>query len=174
MELPSDPALHPDVAALSFLLGTWRGTGEGQYPTVDPFRYGEEMTFTHVGDPFLAYDQKSWSLADESPLHFERGFLRGGQAGAVELLLAHPLGIVEVSTGRLSGDGGSRSIDLASATMAHTPTGEPVTGLERHLEIDGDAMVYTLDMEMERVPLSPHLRAELRRVSSGERAPYVG
>jgi hypothetical protein len=163
MELPSDPALHPDVAPLSFLLGTWRGTGEGQYPTVDPFRYGEEMTFTHVGDPFLAYEQRSWSLADGAPLHFERGFLRGGDDGVVELVLAHPLGIVEVSTGTLSGDGGSRVLDLASATMAHTPTGDRVTALQRHLEVEGDTMVYTLDMEMERVPLSPHLRAELRR-----------
>jgi THAP4-like, heme-binding beta-barrel domain len=164
MQLPSDPALHPDVSALSFLLGTWSGTGEGQYPTVDPFRYGEEMTFTHVGDPFLAYEQKSWSIEDGSPLHFERGFLRGGEEGVVELVLAHPLGIVEVSTGRLSGDpGGRRVLELASATMARTPTGDRVTAIGRHLEVEGDAMVYTLQMEMERVPLSPHLRAELRR-----------
>ena len=161
MQPPSDPALHPDVAALSFLLGTWRGTGEGQYPTVDPFGYGEEMTFTHVGDPFLAYEQRSWSLEDGAPLHFERGFLRGGEG--IELVLAHPLGIVEVSTGTLFAGGGSRVLDLASATMAHTPTGDRVTALRRHLEVEGDAMVYTLDMEMERVPLSPHLRAELRR-----------
>ncbi|MFL5736607.1 MAG: FABP family protein [Actinomycetota bacterium] len=162
--MPSDPALHPDVAALGLLLGTWSGTGEGEYPTVEPFRYGEEMTFSHVGDPFLAYEQKSWSLEDGSPLHFERGFLRAGDSGAVELVLAHPLGIVEVSTGTLSAStGGARTLDLASVTMAHTPTGDRVTGLERHLEVDGDAMVYTLRMEMERVPLAPHLRAELRR-----------
>ena len=165
MELPSDPALHPDVAALSFLLGTWRGTGEGQYPTVDPFRYREEMTFTHVGDPFLAYEQRSWSLGDGAPLHFERGFLRGVEGGALELVLAHPLGIVEVSTGELSGSQDGGVLELASATMAHTPTGDRVTALRRHLEVEGDAMVYTLDMEMERVPLSPHLRAELRRGS---------
>jgi hypothetical protein len=72
---------------------------------------------------------------------------------------------VEVSTGKLSGDAGSRVLDLASATMAHTPTGDRVTAVQRHLEVEGDAMVYTLDMEMERVPLSPHLRAELRRGS---------
>jgi hypothetical protein len=164
MELPSDPALHPDVAAISFLLGTWRGTGEGKYPTVDPFRYGEEMTFTHVGDPFLAYEQKSWSLEDGSPLHFERGFLRPGNDGVVELVLAHPLGIVEVSTGSLSGGvGTTRVLQLVSATMAHTPSGDPVTALERHIEVEWDSMVYTLQMEMEQVPLSPHLRAELRR-----------
>jgi hypothetical protein len=164
MRVPSDPALHPDVSALGFLLGTWRGSGEGDYPTVESFRYGEEMTFTHVGDPFLAYEQKSWSLDDGSPLHFERGFLRGAEGGAVELVLAHPLGIVEVSTGTLTvGGEGARALDLTSTLMAHTPTGDPVTAIERHVEVEADAMVYTLRMEMERVPLSPHLRAELHR-----------
>ena len=163
MGLATDPALHPDVAALSFLLGTWRGAGEGLYPTVDPFHYEEEMVFTHVGDPFLLYEQRSWSPDEGMPLHFERGFLRPGEDGVVELVLAHPLGIVEVSTGRLSDREGRRALDLASQTMAHTPTGDRVMALERHVEVSGEAMLYTLHMEMERVPLTSHLRAELRR-----------
>jgi hypothetical protein len=71
-----EPALHPDVEPLAFLLGTWRGEGEGEWPVGESFRYGEEMTFEHVGDAFLLYLQRSWLLEDGSPLHFERGFLR--------------------------------------------------------------------------------------------------
>ena len=44
-----DPPLHPAVASLSFLLGKWRGEGEGFFPTINSFRYGEEIQFSHSG-----------------------------------------------------------------------------------------------------------------------------
>ena len=98
-----EPALHPDVEPLAFLLGTWRGEGDGEWPRGEPFRYGEEMTFEHVGDAFLLYAQRSWMLEDGSPLHFERGFLRPAGPGRVELVLAHPLGVAEVAEGTVEG-----------------------------------------------------------------------
>lgn len=41
------PATHPAVAPLAFLLGKWRGEGEGSFPTISSFRYGEELLFSH-------------------------------------------------------------------------------------------------------------------------------
>jgi hypothetical protein len=41
------PAPHPAVAPLAFLLGKWRGEGEGSFPTISSFRYGEELLFSH-------------------------------------------------------------------------------------------------------------------------------
>jgi hypothetical protein len=164
MELASDPVLHPDVAPISFLLGTWRGEGAGEFPTIRSFRYGEEMRITHVGDPFLAYEQSSWLLEDGAPLHFERGFLRPAPRRGLELVLAHPLGIVEVSEGTLSVNGEGQVLDLASRIVGLTTTGARVTALERHLTIRGGAMAYELRMATEEVPLTLHLRAELRRV----------
>lgn len=155
-----EPALHPDCGPLAFLLGTWRGEGEGEWPRGEPFRYGEEMTFEHVGDAFLMYSQRSWMVEDGAPVHFERGFFRPGGAGRVELVLAHPLGVAEVAEGTVV-DG---TIDVASTNVATTTTGSPVTVLHRHLEVHGDRLRYELHMAMHEVAVMRHLAAELSRV----------
>lgn len=55
MEAPSrqPPPLHPAIAPLSYFLGTWRGQGEGAYPTISSFPYGEELHFSHSGKVLL-------------------------------------------------------------------------------------------------------------------------
>jgi hypothetical protein len=159
-------AVHPDLEPITFLLGTWVGGGEGDWPTSGPFRYGEEMAFEHVGEPFLLYAQRSWAAADGEPLHFERGFLRPAGSGRVELVLAHPLGIVEVAEGSVS----ANAIDVASTAVVTTATGSPVTEVRRRFELDGDVLRYELFMAMRDVPLTRHLKGELKRASrAGER-----
>ncbi len=160
MDPPAPPPLHPELAPLAGLLGTWRGEGAGQYPTISPFRYGEEVRFWHVGKPFLAYAQRTWSLDDGRPLHAETGYWRAKPGGTVELVLAHPTGIVEVQEGHQ--DGGR--IDLHSTTMARTATAKQVTALQRTFDLDGDRLSYTLAMAAVGQPLQHHLAAELHRV----------
>ena len=154
------PDVHADLGPLSFLLGAWRGGGDGEFPTIGAFRYGEEMVFEHAGDPFLLYSQRSWLEADESPLHFERGFLRPAAPGRVELVLAHPLGLTEVAEGTLEG----AVMTTASTAMGRTSTGDPVIELVRRWRVDGDRLNYELDMATEMTPLARHLTGELRRV----------
>ena len=151
--------LHTDLAPLAFLLGSWRGGGEGEFPTISPFRYGEEMTFEHVGDAFLLYAQRSWLEPGDDPLHFERGFVRPVRADGVELVLAHPLGLTEVATGSVAGS----EIRTSSTSMGRTPTGDPVTRLVRRWSVDGDRLRTELDMATEATPITRHLTGELRR-----------
>jgi nitrobindin-like protein len=156
------PELHDDLRPLAFLLGTWRGTGAGDYPTVEAFGYREEIVFEHVGEPYLLYRQASWDDATGEPVHFERGFLRPGAApGAVEFVLAHPIGVAEVAHGRV--DATSIDLEAPSDGVGRTATGLHVTGLRRRYRVDGDAMTYELDMATDETAMTLHLEGAVRR-----------
>lgn len=156
------PALHEDVRKLEFLIGTWTGEGAGRYPTITPFSYGEEVRFWHNGRPFLAYSQRTWSLADGSPMHGETGFWRPKPGGRMEVVLAHPSGVVEVEEGGIE-VGPETRIELATTTVALTGTAKPVHALTRSFTIAGDTMRYSVAMEAVGQSLQHHLGAELRR-----------
>lgn len=158
-----DPTLHPDCAPFAPFLGTWSGEGEGDYPTIEPFRYGEEVRFSHGGGPFLVYSQQTWNTETGAPMHSETGYLRPTGEGVVEWVLVHPTGVTEVFEGTFDG----RTLDGTSTSVAVTPSAKDVTALERTYELDGDVMRYTLRMAAVGVPMTHHLAAELRRTGGG-------
>ncbi|MDQ3662045.1 MAG: FABP family protein [Actinomycetota bacterium] len=152
--------LHENLSALSFLLGTWGGRGEGHYPTIEPFSYTEEARFWHAGKPTLFYAQRTWSQRDSAPMHAESGFLRVGPQGVVELVLAHSFGIAEVSEGKLTGS----RLDLRSRDLIPSSSAKHVEALRRSLEVSGGLLNYTIDMAVSGYELQRHLTAELRLV----------
>jgi hypothetical protein len=159
--MPAD--LHPDLQALAPLLGTWQGRGSGTYPTIEPFDYLEEVTFAHVGKPFLVYGQKTKSAADAKPLHAETGYLRVPRPGHVELVLAHPSGITEIEVGTFTADSATIRLDMTAASIGLTPTAKEVTALGRQILVDGDELSYSLQMSAVGQPLQHHLSAVLHR-----------
>lgn len=151
--------LHPDLAPLDFLVGTWQGRGRGHYPTIEPFEYAETVTIGHVGKPVLAYGQRTIDAGDGRPLHAESGFFRL-HGGAVEFVCAQPSGHTELATGLLDGT----SMRLVSSSVVGTPTAKSVVSIERDLRVDGDILSYDLYMAAVGVDLTHHLHAELQRV----------
>ncbi len=161
------PPLHPDLAPLAALLGRWTGHGHGVYPTIEPFDYDEEITFTHVGKPFLAYSQRTRSVdVPPLPLHAETGYWRVPEPGRAELVLAHPTGVSEIDEGTITVEpDGSLVIELNSTSVALTATAKEVEALRRRFHVRGDTIDYTLSMAAVGLPLQHHLAATLRRDS---------
>ena len=157
-------ALHPMCEPLAPLLGTWRGSGAGSYPTIDDFAYVEELVFGHVGKPFLSMVQRSRDLSTGEPLHAEAGYLRALPDGAVELTVAQPSGVVEVDVGSVTKTSGGLVVDLESAEVGLTSTAKSVTAVRRRLEVTGSTLISELWMAaVGEADLIHHVRSELSR-----------
>lgn len=150
----------PVPSPLAQLIGTWRGVGSGEYPTIESFDYGEEVTFTASGKPFLVYTQRTWSLRTQQRLHAETGYWRIPADGDLEVMLAHPFGATELLTGTAR----EGALRLRSVDVVLAPTAKRIDATERDLDIHGDVLRYRVRMASVGQPLTHHLAAELHRV----------
>ena len=167
MQAPSaGPALHERLAPLSFLVGTWRGLGVVGYPTIEDGRYEQEVVFAHDGRPFLEYSSRTWILDEDGnrlrQSAREAGWWRPGREPRdVEVMLAHPTGIVEVYVGEVA----FRKVELRSDLVARTETAKEVSALHRLYGIVEDTdLAYAIDLAAVGQPLQPHLSARLSPV----------
>jgi hypothetical protein len=152
--------LNPALQPVSFLIGTWRGEGQGEYPTIKPFRYREEIRFTHNGKPFLIYSQRTESIDNGQPMHAETGYLRVVGSDQVEFVVAQPIGFAEISLGRVR----ANRVDVECSNVARTPSAKPVTSIGRSIWLEGETLRYETRMGMEGVQSVRHLTATFRRV----------
>ena len=68
-DLRVGPDLHKALLPLLPLVGVWRGRGQGGYPTIEGFHYGQEIRFSHDGRPFLHYESRAWLIEpDGTPI----------------------------------------------------------------------------------------------------------
>ncbi len=159
------PELHPLCEPLAILLGTWQGAGVGHYPTIEDFFYVEELTFGHVGKPFVSMTQRSRNRVTDEPLHSETGYVRALGDGAAELSVAQPSGIVEVHAGSMASSDEGLVLTFDSTQVALTPSAKSVTAVRRRLTVTGSSMVSELWMAaVGHADLVHHLRGELTRL----------
>lgn len=175
---PDPPSLHRLLAPFAAYVGTWRGVGRVEYPTIEPAWYGQQITLDHDGRPFLRYASRSWVLDDGRPLACESGFWRAvppetGDPAAwpsgtrLEVLLAHASGVTEVLVAAPTAEG----FEMASDIVARTTSAKPVTATRRLYGVAEGTLVYVLEMAAMGQPMTPHLSARLLRVVGGNDRP---
>jgi THAP4-like, heme-binding beta-barrel domain len=157
--------LHPDLQPLAFLIGEWEGAGVGGYPTIESFRFGQEISFSHNGKPYLIYTSRTWRLDDEgnlgAPLATESGYWRPQPDGGLEVIIAHPTGIAEIYIGEVNGT----RAELRTDVVARTETAKEVTAGHRLYGLIGEDLGYAYDMAAFGEGLQSHISAQLKRVS---------
>ncbi|AZM92568.1 FABP family protein [Streptomyces sp. W1SF4] len=169
--LGEGPEPHPLLAPVLPLLGRWHGRGEGQYPTLEQdFRYEQEIAFSHDGRPFLRYEARAWLVdADGAPVRpagREAGWWRVTPDASLEVVLAHPTGIVETYTGWVSAPaaaGQEVEIGIETKDVSLTPLAKEVTGTRRHYALGPEGLTVVHDMAAVGQPLQHHLTTRLVR-----------
>jgi THAP4-like, heme-binding beta-barrel domain len=160
------PEPHPAIAPLSFLLGRWEGAGVVGYPTIESANFGEEITFSHNGKPFLIYTSRTWLLNEDGsfgrPSHLECGYWRPQPDGQLEVLLTHPTGICEIYVGTIS----DKKIEIVTDAVMRTATAKQVTGGKRLYGMIGADLAYAYDMAAVGQQLQSHVSAQLKYVGT--------
>lgn len=148
--------VHPDIAHLSWLVGRWRGIGEGTLPGTGPFRYEEIVEFATDGRPFLEYRSISWLIdADNArvrPSHTESGYWRPSADNGVEAVITNPMGIAEVWLGTVTVSGivnariTGAKLEVHTSKYVHTPTASQVTTGTRLYGLVNGELLMAFDM----------------------------
>ncbi|MDA2963207.1 MAG: FABP family protein [Actinomycetota bacterium] len=155
--------LHPDLNPLAWMIGTWRGKGHGDYPTIDSFDFAQEVVFNHDGRPFLTFYSRSWLLDKEGeilrPGASETGFWRIKANNVLEVVISHSSGISEGWVGTFDGP----KIQLVLDRGYSAPSAKIVTAGVRLYGLVASELFYAYDMATQGQELQAHIWSSLER-----------
>lgn len=187
--------LHPACHDLLPLIGVWRGEGEWNYPTLDvPRRYGQQITLSHDGRPFLRHEAVSWLLplptdgegtpdGAEAGTQAEAGAPSGAE-GAEQAAALEPAarevgwwrpqadGTIELVIAHSEGVvelfyGHSRTLtswSFGSDAVIRTASAPEITGASRLYGIVDGKLAYVEERSTGEHALQPHTSALLERI----------
>lgn len=146
------------VKPIKWLIGKWSSiSAKGQYPTIPPFDYTEDIKFVFVGQPMLNYISETW--LNNKPKHLECGFLRiNPGTNKVSFLLAQNFGITSIEEGTVKNNNEMiiQSTHVNSISFAVEPF---VKSVKRHYKMNGNKLELVVYLETSKTPLTEHLRA---------------
>jgi len=164
MAFEISPDLPPQLLPLAWLIGRWEGAGVVGYPTMESVNFGQEITVSNDGRPFLEWQSRTWLLNDAGeqvrPLGTELGFWRPAGEGEVELLLAHPTGIIEMYHGTVE----PAKIELRTDGVLRSPLAKEYNAGHRLYGLVESQLMWVMDMAAVGEPLQSHASAQLKRV----------
>lgn len=169
MPIELDPTLPAPLVPLSWLIGTWAGAGVIGYPTMQESRFGQELVIRHETRGALSYSSSIWLLDEDGNrgdlFDVESGFWRPtGEAAeggtGLEVLVAHPAGVVEIYVGRAHG----ARVDLETDVVARTASAEEYTAATRMYGLVEGDLLWAMDVAQLGYPLQSHASARLKRV----------
>lgn len=170
-------AVPEALLPLSWLIGRWAGVGLGQYPSIEDFRFAQEVAFWTDGRPFLSYTSRTWLLDDDGnqvkPLATESGFWRPQPGNRLEVTMAHPTGYSEIWYGHVEVTSlepthvtGAR-IEMRTDLVARTESAKDYSAGHRLYGLVGGELMWTFDMAAMGHELQNHLSARLKPVADG-------
>ena len=164
-------SLNDALLALLPLVGVWRGEGEGRGSDGD-YRFGQQIIVSHDGGDYLNWEARSWRLCEpvttKRPICGRRGSGASSttrptlaESQAIELLLAHSAGYVELFYGSPRTQS---SWELVTDALARSKSGVLVGGAKRLYGIvEGGDLAYVEERVDADGGLVPHLSARLSR-----------
>lgn len=163
-----DTSLDPQLAPLAWLVGRWVGVGVVGYPSMESTRFGQEVDCSHDGRGFLRWESRTW-LLDEDGARVEAsgtesGYWRVLRSGEIELLLAHPTGIVELYAGERDPD--RPAVHLRTDGVMRSPEAKEYNAATRMYGYVDSQLMWVMDMAATGHPMTSHLSATLRKAPS--------
>lgn len=168
-EIPA--GLHPGLLPIAWMVGRWEGTGTVEHPSMPVHRFHQILQIEQDGRPFLTYVSRTWTPEDaprdRAPDATETGYLRvvpsdrqAPRTVELEMVVAHPTGVVEVYTGT----GGEGKVELSTDLVARTATGPDYTAGTRLIGLVGGDLMWAYDIAGYGHPLTSYASAHLKDV----------
>ena len=148
---------------------------------MEPFRYEQVVEFATDGRTFLEYRSVSWVVDEDNrrirPSATESGYWRPLPDNGVEVLLAHPMGYVEVWVGKVEITAlhdarvtGAR-LQLSTDAVVRTESAQELNAGERLYGLVEGRLLSTYDMAAMGHPLSNHLAIALDPIEAEPAGP---
>jgi THAP4-like, heme-binding beta-barrel domain len=166
-ELDGLGELPERLRPLAWMIGRWEGAGVVGYPTMESQNFGQEVTCSHDGRHFLEWQSRTWLLDRESgekirPLATEFGFWRPMEDGReVELVLAHPTGIVELYYGTME----PARVSIRTDSVVRSSVAKEYNAATRLYGLVESQLFWVMDMAASGQEMQSHVSAQLKRVS---------